>query len=64
MKKEKYIVSDEFINFLEKIKFTNTDFDVMIEAKKKDEAPFILIRKLKYKTNYKIKKYNNFINFV
>lgn len=49
-----YINSDDFINFIEKIKFTNRDFDVMIEAKKKDEALFRLIRELKYKTDYKI----------
>lgn len=51
-----YINSDDFIDFLEKIKFTNRDFDVMIEAKKKDEALFRLLRELKYKTNYKIDK--------
>lgn len=51
-----YINSDDFIEFLERIKFTNKDFDVMIEAKKKDEALFRLIRELKYKTNYKIEK--------
>ena len=49
-----YINSDDFIDFIEKIKFTNADFDVMIEAKKKDEALFKLIRELKYKTKYKI----------
>ena len=32
----------------------NRDFDVMIEAKKKDEALFRLIRELKYKTDYEI----------
>ena len=49
-----YIDSDDFIDFLEKVKFVNKDFDVMIEAKQKDEALFRLIRELKYKTNYKI----------
>lgn len=49
-----YINSDDFINFLEKIKFVNRDFDVMIEAKQKDDALFRLIRELKYKTDYKI----------
>ena len=49
-----YINVDDFIDFLERIKFTNRDFDVMIEAKKKDEALFKLIRELKYKTDYKI----------
>ena len=56
-----YINSDEFINFLEKIKFTNKDFDVMIEAKQKDEALFRLIRELKYKTDYKIEKNTIFL---
>ncbi len=50
-----YINVDDFIDFIEKIKFINRDFDIMIEAKKKDEALFKLIRELKYKTNYKIK---------
>jgi len=48
-----YINSDDFINFIKKIKFINRDFDVMIEAKMKDEALFRLVRELKYKTNYK-----------
>ncbi len=57
-KKEKrahhdYIDSDEFIKFIEKIKFVNRDIDIMIEAKAKDEALFRLVRELKYKTNYK-----------
>ena len=33
----------------------------MIEAKKKDEALFKLIRELKYKTNYRIEKNTIFI---
>ena len=49
-----YINSEDFIEFIEKIKFVNRDFDVMIEAKKKDEALFRLIRELKYKTDYEI----------
>lgn len=47
-----YINSEKFIQFLNKIKFTNQDFDVMIEAKMKDEALFRLVRELKYKTDY------------
>lgn len=56
-----YINVDDFIDFLEKIKFTKRDFDVMIEAKKKDEALFRLIRELKYKTDYKIEKNTIFL---
>ncbi len=57
-KKEKrshhdYINSDDFITFIKKIEFTNQDFDVMIEAKMKEEALFRLVRELKYKTEYK-----------
>ena len=57
-----YINVDDFIEFLEKIKFTNRDFDVMIEAKQKDDSVFRLIRQLKYKTDYKIEK--NTIYFI
>jgi len=56
-----YINVDDFIDFLERIKFTNRDFDVMIEAKKKDDALFRLIRELKYKTDYKIEKNTIFL---
>lgn len=48
-----YIDVEEFIKFIEKIKFVDRDFDIMIEAKGKDDALFRLIRQLKYKTNYK-----------
>lgn len=48
-----YIDSNKFIDFIEKIKHLDYDIDIMIEAKKKDEAMFRLIRELKYKTNYK-----------
>lgn len=48
-----YINSDDFINFIENIKKYNTNVDIMIEAKAKDDALFRLIRELKYKTNYK-----------
>ena len=56
-----YINVDDFIDFIEKIKFTKRDFDVMIEAKKKDEALFKLIRELKYKTDYKIEQNTIFL---
>ena len=48
-----YINSDDFISFIESIKHLNTDIDIMIEAKAKDEAVFKLVRELKFKTNYK-----------
>ena len=48
-----YINSNDFIQFIEKIKKYNVDIDVMIEAKAKDDALFRLVRELKYKTNYK-----------
>lgn len=48
-----YINSDDFISFIESIKQINTDIDIMIEAKAKDEAIFKLVRELKFKTNYK-----------
>lgn len=56
-----YINVDTFINFLEKIKFINTDFDIMIEAKAKDDALYRLVRLLKYKTNYKFIDESTFI---
>lgn len=48
-----YIDSNKFIEFIESIKKYHMDIDIMIEAKKKDEALFRLVRELKYKTNYK-----------
>ena len=45
-----YICSDTFLSFLKILKEINTDVDIMIEAKKKDEAMFRLVRELKYKT--------------
>lgn len=56
-----YINVDDFIELLERIKFTKRDFDVMIEAKKKDDSVFRLIRQLKYKTDYKIEKNTIFL---
>ena len=56
-----YINSDTFISFIENIKNCNIDIDIMIEAKKTDEAMFKLIRELKYKTNYKFIDETTFI---
>ena len=47
-----YINSNDFIEFIELIKKYNTDVDIMLEAKMKDEALSRLVRELKYKTNY------------
>jgi len=56
-----YIDSDSFINFIENIKDLNYDIDIMIEAKKKDEALFRLIREIKYKKDYKFIDETTFI---
>ena len=56
-----YINSDDFIEFLNKIKFTKRDFDVMIEDKQKDEDLFRLISEIKYKTDIKIEKTTLFL---
>lgn len=48
-----YINSDDFIKFIKMLTNYNTDIDIMLECKRKDEALFKLIRELKYKTNYK-----------
>ena len=47
-----YVDSDDFIDFIEIIKKYDTDIDIMLEAKMKDDALFRLVRELKYKTNY------------
>ncbi|MBQ2872812.1 MAG: UV DNA damage repair endonuclease UvsE [Bacilli bacterium] len=43
-----YINPLDFISFLEKIKHLNTNLDIMLECKAKDEALFKLVRQLKY----------------
>lgn len=43
-----YIDSEEFIKFIKKIAKYNSKVDIMLEAKKKDEALFKLVRELKY----------------
>ena len=55
-----YVDVDAFLNFLEKIKFTNQDIDIMLEVKEKDEALFRLIRQIKYKKDYKFEKNTTF----
>ena len=56
-----YIYSDEFIKFLGCLKSLGNDIDIMIEAKKKDEAMFRLIRELKYKTEIKFLDDTSFV---
>ncbi|MDD6879736.1 MAG: UV DNA damage repair endonuclease UvsE [bacterium] len=48
-----YINSEDFINFLELVKNYTDNLYIMLEAKKKDEALFKLVRELKYITEYK-----------
>lgn len=55
-----YINIEDFITFLNKIKNKNYDFDIMIEAKAKDEALFRLTRQLKY-NDYKFIDETSFI---
>lgn len=43
-----YIDIKTFLEFIDKVNFCNRDFDIMIEAKAKDEALFRLIRQIKY----------------
>lgn len=56
-----YINCDDFIFFLEQLKKFNTDIDIMLEAKAKDEAIFRLMRQLRFKTNYKFIDDTSFI---
>ena len=48
-----YIDVKEFVKFINILKKENKDIDIMLEAKKKDEALFRLVRELKYQTNIK-----------
>lgn len=57
-----YIDIDDFISFLDKIKLLNTNLDIILECKAKDEALFRLVRLLKYhdfefidETSFKLK---------
>ena len=56
-----YINSNDFIHFLNILKHTNNDCDIMLEAKAKDDALSRLIRELKYKTNYTFIDESSFI---
>ncbi len=48
-----FIFCEDFINFINKVKKYETNIDIMLEAKEKDNALFKLVRQLKYRTNYK-----------
>lgn len=50
-----FINASDFIKFIDEISFINRDFDVMLEAKGKDEALFKLVDELKIKYKF-IKK--------
>lgn len=50
-----YLNYNSFIKFLELLKPLNTDIDVMLEAKGKDEALFRLVRQLKFYKDFKVK---------
>ena len=56
-----YIDVNKFIDFISILKKFNTNVDIMLEAKAKDEALFKLIRELKYKTNYNFIDETSFI---
>ena len=56
-----YINSDDFIKFIEEVKYLDRDIDIMIEAKSKDDALFRLVREIKYKTNYRFIDETTFI---
>ena len=55
-----YINVDDFISFLDKVN-VNQNFDIMLEAKGKDEALFKLVNELKSKKRYKFIKNSIFL---
>ena len=50
-----YLHYNSFIKFLKLLKPLNTDIDIMLEAKGKDEALFRLVRQLKFYKDFKVK---------
>ena len=48
-----YINGDDFIDFIKILKKYDSDVDIMIEAKCKDDSLFRLVRYIKYKTDYR-----------
>ena len=49
-----YLNYNSFIKFINILSELNTDIDIMIEAKGKDEALLRLIRQLKFYNDYKV----------
>lgn len=56
-----YINYKSFILFLEKLKNYNTDVDIMLECKAKDEALFRLLRQIKFYHNFEFINNTTFI---
>ena len=50
-----YLNYNSFIKFIKLLKPLNTDIDIMLEAKGKDEALFRLVRQLKFYKDFKVK---------
>lgn len=50
-----YLNYNSFIKFLKLLKPLNTDIDIMLEAKGRDEALFRLVRQLKFYKDFKVK---------
>lgn len=50
-----YLNYNSFVKFLKLLKPLNTDIDIMLEAKGKDEALFRLVRQLKFYKDFKVK---------
>lgn len=47
-----YVNADEFIAFIESVRYLQQDIDIMLEVKEKDMALCKLVRELIYKTDY------------
>ena len=50
-----YLNYNSFVKFLKLLKPLNTDIDIMLEAKGRDEALFRLVRQLKFYKDFKVK---------
>lgn len=56
-----YIKYSDFIKFLELLKPLQTDIDIMLECKKKDEALLRLIREIRFKQDYSFLNESTFL---